>query len=370
MQVRHARVGLYSLTPSLTGVVICFVFEDSFRRQIDGALRRCRQTLIRPVSRGHDILDPERQKTEEIRLLRPECANLAARWFRENLPGVFSSGLLRDQMPTCELLTLHKAEPFPDRQKGDHIRSEYLRALDLESSPSVWRSKDTPGLKFSLHLSGQNPEYHSVFVARDSEIEGTQLLEPYGGLPGLVTHVDLTHREMIGKLAILPLLDGYSKRLNELRDTFTARIRRPSRRRPSRSLQVLVDNVAYDVDIATVVTDLIASSQEPSNFYRNLARFEPCYDWEPWGSFAEFFSHAVNRHSTGLNQAAQSLRDLLTQFGSLIAATENVRTQNRILWLTVILAALGAVTFFSSGADSTLVGWLQDIYRHLWSWRR
>ena len=368
MSVHYAHGGLYSFTPSLTCIVICFVFEDSFRNRLDEVLRKDRQTFTRPVSRGHEVLDPERQKTEEVRLLRQEYANLAARWFRENLPGVFSSGLLGDQLPTCELLTLHKTEPFPDREVREYTPSGYLRVLDLEFSSSVWRSKDTPSLKFSLERLGQNPEYRSVFVVRGTEIEGTQLLEPYGGLAGLGTYVDLTYREMIGKLAVEPLLDGYRWSLNELRDAVTARIRRPSRRRPSHTLQVLVDNVAYDVDIATVTTDLIASTEEPSSFYRDLARFEPCYEWVSRGSLAEVFRPAVNRHARMLNQAAQSLRDHLTQLGSLIAATEDVRTQNRILWLTVIVAALTIITFFSSGADSALVGWLQDVWRHLRSW--
>ena len=367
--VHHARGGVYSFTPSLTCIVICFVFEDNFRRRIDEALRRRRQTSTRPVSRGREILDPERQKTEEVRLLRQECANLAGRWFRENLPGVFSSGLLGDQLPTCELVTLHKAEPFPDRERGDYTPSAYLRVLDLEFSPSVWTSKDTPSLKFSLELLGQNPEYHSIFVVRDTEIEGAKQLEPYGGVPGLATHVDVGYREMIGKVAIRPLLDGYSRRLNELRDTVTARIRRPSRRRPSHTLQVLVDNVAYDVDIVAVTTDLIASTEESSRFFRDLSRLEPAYEWVSRGSLAEVFRPAINRHATRLKQTAQSLRDHLTQFGSLIAATEDIRTQNRILWLTVIVAALAVVTFFSSDSDSALGGWLQDIWGHLRWWR-
>ena len=170
---------------------------------------------------------------------------------------------------------------------------------------------------------------------------------------------------MIGKVALRHLLDGYSRRLNELRDAVTARIRRPSRRRPSRTLQVLVDNVAYDVDIAAVTTDLIASTEEPSWFFRDLSRFEPYYEWISRDSLAEVFRPAVNGHAKRLKQTAQSLRDHLTQFGSLTAATEDVRTQNRILWLTVIVAVLAVVTFFSGDADSALLDWLHDIWRQL-----
>ena len=37
--VDHALGGVYSITPSLTCVVICFVFEESVREGIDDALR-------------------------------------------------------------------------------------------------------------------------------------------------------------------------------------------------------------------------------------------------------------------------------------------------------------------------------------------
>ena len=279
-------------------------------------------------------------------------------------------------MPTCELITLHNAEPFPDREKADYTPSGYLRALDLEFSLSAWRSKDFPSLKMSLYLWGQNLDYHSVFAVRVTEIDDAQRLASYGGLPGLPTYVDLTYQEMIGKLAIRALVDSYSRSVNELRDAVTVRIRRPSRRRPSHALQVLIDNVAYDVDIATVVSDVITTTEESSIFYRDLANFEPCYGKVSKGSLAEVFRTSVKRQATNLNLAAQSLRDHLTQFGSLVAAAQGVRTQSLILWLTVIVACLTvivaaftAVTFFSGDDDSTLVGWLKDILNHLMSWR-
>ncbi len=245
----------------------------------------------------------------------------------------------------------------------------YLHILDLEFSPSVWKSEDTPSLKFLLELSRLNPEYHSIFAVRETEIEGTKLLETYGGLPGLATYIDITYREKIGKVALRPLLDGYSRRLNELRDTVTARIRRPSRRRPSHTLDVLTDNVTYDVDIAAVTTDLIASTEESSWFFRDLSRFEPCFEWISRDSLSEVFRPAINKHATSLKQTAESLRDHLTQFGSLVAAKENVRTQKGILWLTIIVAVLAFVTFFSGDAGSALVDWLQNIWQHLRSWR-
>ena len=371
MNVDYARGGLYSITPSLTCIVICFVFEDRFRSRLDQTLRRYRQTFTRPVSRGHEIFDPERQKTEEARRARRECANLAAKWFRENLPGVFSSGLLVDQLPTYELVTLRKADPFPALEVAEPPPG-YLRVLDLKISPVVWRSKDIPGLKFSFGLLGHRLEYHSVLAVRETDMDNSDFLHSYGGLPGLAAFVDRTYQKMIGLVALQPLLDGYSRCLNNLRDNVTTEIRRKGRRRPVDTLQKLVNNVAYDVDIAAITTDLISSTGEPTRFWRDLAGFEPCYDWQSQVSLSESFRLAVNNHATRLKQTDQSLRDHLTQFGSLLAATEDVRSQNQMLWhtrlvaaLTVFVTAMTLLTFLATDLGSGMVSWLQDAWRHM-----
>ena len=365
MNVYYATGSLHTLTPSLTCIVIRFMFEDGFRSRFDEAIRRYKQTVTQPLPRGHQILNPWLQKSEEIRQIRGECKELAARWFRENLPGVFSSDLLGYQLPTCELVTLHQAEPFPEQNGDDYPPPDYLQILDLVFSPSVWRNKEAPSLKFSWDLSARNPEYHSVFAVRDTDIEGTELLERYGGLEGLPSYVDLAYYEMIGKLAIVPLLEGYSRRLNKLRDSVTEGIRQPSRRSPIHTLEELLGNVAYDVDIAAVTTDLISTTKEPSWLDRSLKTFERCNNWAPQIPLSEVFRSAINRHAMGLKQTDKSLRDHLTQFGSLIAATENVRTQKRILWLTLFVAVLALATFFGTDADSELLGWFQDIWSRL-----
>ena len=357
--VRYALGSLYSLTPSITCVVMCFVVEDNLRSQLDEILRKDRRTVTRPFKTGEEILDPEVQKTEEVRRVRQDWVNIAFSWFRDNLPGVFSSGLLGDQLPTYELVTLRNAEPFPNRESQQYTPTGYMRVLNLEFSPFVLRHRKAPNLKFALTLSRRSPEYHSVFAVRGTEIEG---MDP-------ATYLELDYHAMIGELAIQHLLEGYDKRLNECRDTITARIRRPSRRRPLHTLQVVVDNVAFDMDIPTITTELIASTEGSSRMYRDLESFEPYQEWGIQGPLAQQFRDGVNRYATNLMQVAQSLRDHLTQFGSLIAATEDVRTQNRILWLTVIVAVLAGVTFISSDAVSTLSGWLNDTWRLLGLWR-
>ena len=364
MHVRYAHGGLYSLTPSLTCIVICFVFEENFRCRLNAAVQRSRQTFTRPVSRGYQIFNPTVQKREEVRRVRHKCAKLAANWFRDNLPGVFSSGLIEGQLPTCELLTLQKAEPFPSLESGDPA-PRYLQILELNSSFSAWKSLDVLGLKFSFRMLRGNLEYHSIFVVRESALDG-DLLQAYGGSPGLRNYVDLNYQEMISRLAVGALLDGYNRRLNSLRDTITTRIRKSSRQRPFGTLQTLVDNVAYDVDIAAITTDLIASTDESSLFRRHTPPFVRC--WDPPGyqdSLADTFCFTINRQAIHLQQADRTLRDHLTQYGSLLAATEDVRTQKWVLRLTFCVVVLTIVTLITGGVVADLITWVQGIWKDL-----
>ena len=363
--VSYATGGLHTITPSLTCIAIRFTFDENFRCRFQNTLRQSRKTITRPTDRGYEILDPWSQKSNEIREIRTKCKEIAATWFRENIPGVFSSGILGNQLPTYELVTLHKAEPFPDQDGEGYPPPKYLMILDLASSTSVWRDKEVPSLKFSWGLQGRSPEFHSVFVARDAEIEGTKKLEAYGGVTGLPGYIDIAFNQMIGKLDLAHLLEGYSRRLNKLRDSVTERIRRPSRRSPIHTLEELLGNVAYDVDIAAVTTDLISTTREPSWLDRSLKTFERCNNWAPQIPLSEIFRSAINRHAMGLKQTDKSLRDHLTQFGSLIAATEDVRMQKRILWLTVVVAAVAIATLLTADVDSPLLRLIQNIWIRL-----
>lgn len=365
MHVSYVTGYLHTITPSLTCIVIRFSFDENLRRRLEDAMRKNRKTIARPTNGGHEILDPWMQKNNEIRDIRIECKGLASRWFQEHLPGLFSSGLLGNVLPTYELVTLHKAEPFPDQDGEEYPPPKYLMVLDLATSTSVWRVKEFPSIKFSWELEGHSPEYHSVFVTRDAETEGTKKLEAYGGVTGLPGYIDLVFNTMISKLALAPLLQGYNRHINNLRDAITERIQQSSRHNPIKSLEEILSNFAYEFDIASITSDLIHTTSKPSRFDHDLTALEPYSQWKHQDTFSESFRVAINRHALMLKQTSESLREHMTQFGSIIAAKEDVRTQKRILCLTLVLAAVGIATLLTADADSALVKLIQNVWTRL-----
>ena len=115
----HLTMGL--VTPSLVTVAVCFTFNDKQSGVLEGALRADRQTCTKKTRRGWEYYRPESQKVIHIRQIRHDLVRLAADWFSENLPGVFSSGQLGRDVPTCEFLTFRKADPIPSQHEEDEI---------------------------------------------------------------------------------------------------------------------------------------------------------------------------------------------------------------------------------------------------------
>ena len=360
-KVRYADGGIFSITPSLTCIVMRFVFEDGYECELESALRKERTTFLRSVSRGHLIFGPRAQKTEEVRSIRYERMVMAMGWFQKNLPGIFSAGLLEGKMPTCELITLRELEPFPSRDEEGRP-PQYLGILELEFTSSGWASTDVEGLKLALGLRGKDLENHSVFALRMSDSSTGELFRHYSSVS---SYVDLTYQQAIGTLAIRALLEGYSRRLNRLRDRVTNGIRKASRRRPYQTLESLLGDVAYDVDIAAITSELISSTNQPFRLSWHIGKFKPLGGRTPERSLATSFCSTVNELASRVKQTDSSLRDHLTQFGSLLASTENIRAQRRIFWLSFFVAAVAVATFLAADVGSGLMDWVQKIWGHV-----
>ena len=355
--VHYARGGLYSVTPSLTCAVICFVFEESYQGRLEEALRTERKTFTRPTARGHQILNPSVQKQEEVRSIRRECAAGALTWFRRNLPGIFSEGLLDNEIPTYELVMLRKQEPFPE-QDDEEPTPEYLRILGLDFSISTWTNPAKPQLKFALDLMRQNSEHHSVFTLKVPDPSDHTVFHPYGSIDSFV---DVTYQNTIGILATRTLVEGYSRRLNRLRDKITEEISRTSHHKAQRTLQGILSDMAYDIDISAITSELIEHSREPSLLYRDIEPLKPSHSWQGDETLAKDFLTWINDEASRLQHTDRALRDHLTQFGSLLGATENIRTQKNIFRLTIVVGLIALATLGFSIFGSALMEYFKRL---------
>ena len=150
--VQYATGRLYSLTSSLTCIVMAFVFKENYSSKLDESLRTNFQTYVKPSERGY--YTPSIQKTELIRQIRTNMVKFTTMWFHENLPGLFSSGVLGGDLPTCEFVVLRQAEPFMHPRENSAHSTEYLFTLGMNFAYDVWQSVGVQGLRFKPSQPG------------------------------------------------------------------------------------------------------------------------------------------------------------------------------------------------------------------------
>ena len=353
--VQHATGRIYSPTSSLICIVMGFAFEGDYCAQFDKALRKDRKTYTRPLLHGHRIYGPENQKVDQIHQIRDEMIGLATDWFQEHLPGLFSSGLLEGELPTCEFVTLRKAEPFaPGEDCGP---SSYLSVLDLYFDWDVWRSVNNTGLKFKVPTlsTRDRHRYHAILAVRESDLDES-MLEMRGGRESQCLYINEIINGLLSRWAILPLLEGYNQHLSAIRDSATLR---PNRRlNRIKTLKSLIDHVSYTVDIAAITTELIPYASNCSLFSRDVETFEPCNDrdYKAGATLIKGIGFTIGERATWLQKTEQSLRDHLAQYGSLIGAMENIHLQKRLKLLTWIIIFMTLVLLVQSD--------------HIWDWIR
>ena len=347
--VEYATAGIYSLTASLVSVVVCFVFEDSWSNSINDALRTEHRTYATPTERGWRLHTPRHQKIDRVNEIRGELSQLAATWFSKNLPGLFSSGVFRGDIPTCEFITTRLVEPFPTLAEQVHSVLGYPAVMGIGRNHRVWRYGSTPDLKLRLPTSRErDPEYHSILAMREPPSPGGSSDQPSDKDRSEKLHrLNLLIPNWLSVWAILPLLEEYTRHIRKIRDSTTLRPRK--RQNSLRILENLGSHVSYSVDIAAVAAELASDSAVPFLLLDVSGQFEPAEEG-PFqeGSLAASLTYMIRDRANWLQRTDSALRDQLTQYGSLIGATENVRVQKKLSRLTWVLVFFGLATLVIS----------------------
>ena len=341
---------LFSITSSLACVIMMFRLQEDFATGFDTALRTDRQTYYSELSsHSRAIHDPEMQKVDHIRQIRDEMRSTVTKWFSTNLPGLFSSGLLEGEMPTCEFVALRKTGPFPST---DHPAPYFLRLLGLDLGIDAWSCVALPGLKFSpSSWYSSVPQYHSIFSIKEDDLDDDRLKAAmnWSGRQARIVYMDKFATD--GPLwlwALLLMLEGYGKRLGAIRES--AMLRLDSGHNSVKILNELAQHVLFSVDIHVLTSDLQNYTQPKSFVFFRYPSFVPVnVEHYPSGFTLENrLCSLISERATWIQKMDQSLRDHGTQYGSLLGARDNVRIQATISKLTWVLVGLTIILGFST----------------------
>ena len=374
--VQYATAGLYSLTPSLVCIVVCFVFDDGSTGMFDKTLRTDHSTYATPTRSGWQFHRPLNQKSDNIGKCRIELSKLAFDWFALHLPGLFSSGFLGGQLPTCELITTRLYEPFDSLTEGEDLVYGYRWILGIGRDTDAWKYKTTPDVRLKLPDGReQSTRYHGILAMRESLPEHCGADTPTKqSIRDRLYELNLMMPNWLSVWAILPLLEGYTRHIREIRDSA---IFRPKRRQNSlKVLEMLGNHVSFSMDTAAVVAELTPETKTPIYLFRLIGQFEPCHErLDRELSLAASLHCVIRDRANWLQRTDSSLRDQLTQYASILGAAENVRVQRKIGFLTWVLVTFGVATLLMAALALTpsvsfrdVLSFLSDLLR--WFTRR
>ena len=354
--VEYANCDMYRFSSSLIAVVFGFVFKEDFNSVFDKVLRQDRVSYTSRIQSGYRIHTPENQKTDHIYQIRRDVANMASDWISHNIPGMFSTGVLEGEFPTCEFVTVRMAKPFALQTELESSgRPAYLWHLGLDRDIYAWQSTSTPNLRFdpSIDDRAMTPRYHSILSANEgSWIE--QHRDDFGGRDRW-SRINGLHRQMCGLFgirAILPLLEGYIRHFAELRNS--GLISSEQRVDADETLQMISESVSYSVDIVAVTSELASYGQRERSIGFRVEEFTPCWRElyrNPEINLEQIIQENIAENATWVQSVDKVVRDHLTQYGTMLGMREDIHLQKKItrltyamLFLTLVLAGLTIFT--------------------------
>ena len=359
--VKYATAGIHSLTPSLVCIVVCFVFEEHWSDKFNRALRTDHRTYATRTKHGWQYHMPRHQKIDRINEIRSHLSQLAATWFSKNLPGLFSSGLPEGELPTCEFITTRLVDPFVSRTVQEHSILGYSEIVGISQDHHVWGYGGIPSLKLRLPTGfARGPKLHSILAMREpTPCEDSPDKSSNTARLDRLQKLNMIIPNWLSAWAALPLLEGYTRHIREIRDSTTFRPR--NRQNSLRVLENLGNHVSFSVDIAAVAAELSSDSKIPFPLSHVSGEFELANQEAQNGtSLTTFLTHMIRDRANWLQKTDAALRDQFTQYGSLIGATENVRVQKKLSLLTWVLVIFGLSALLVSIPALDPSPWIQS----------
>lgn len=337
--VDYASGQIFCLTPSITCLVVRFIYTDAYALSLDAALRKKRQTAFTRVHRGYRYNKPRFEKQRDVERIRIGGTEQASAWFTSHLPGLFAGGLLDGQHPCIEMLTLAKAKPFEASQRG------YLYALGLDRGFDVWRSKTLEGLVFASTSFRDTHRFHACLSINLDDLHTVEL-EAWGGRcrHGYTNYLDDDTNTLLSRWALLALAAGIERSIHNFRDSMYSKA--GQRKATQRTLTTMSQFISSSMDRAMISADISQFAKQRGLFLLDFpkmllekSRFND-HDKE----LGESIGRQLELRATSLNETNRAVSDLLAQQGSMLSATESIKLQHRVDVMTWVMVVLTIVT--------------------------
>lgn len=355
--VMHAYAYVRSLLPSLTVLTVQFVLDDHSAESLEETARRTFETRVEERDGARYFANVGAQKREAAYEARAELRSRCCNWFREHLPGLFSSGEDETSFPRCEFVVFDKAKPF-ERPSGGG-RKDYLWPLGIGDLPDVYEGSTLPGVRLGLPSPFDKDRLALVLAAKREGMPMDEYFRPYGGKnrSGMSHWLREYAEGLMSVWTLNAMLRTYERRLAGLRDGIgetDVQDLQGAARKVQRAQSRLV----------LLSTDLLPPTSEVVDlcekyFLHLTPKLESLTEY-PSGTleFGAVYREDLLRRAKRARELEGELRQVVMTVGSVVGAISqehasraNLRLQGRLTiltWvlvvLTVVLVGIGLVT--------------------------
>ncbi len=344
--VTHAPVSVMSLTPSLTALVVQFIFDDSVSDEYVSTLSRHHTTYAERKNGVIHFPGPKEHKRHEAAEARRRIRVRCAAWIKRTVPGYFAAAPGLDTYPALEFVTLRDRLPL-----DDHSLDDYMEVLDLCDSPYTWTVDGTFRLRRGNWTS--RSERVAVLAAREDEVHkwtGWQGLGHGWTRTGVMVGLHgFSH--FAAALAVDELICSFETELAKVRDQLSL----PGLGRGDTNISRLERQLGGLSRATTTVCPELAQVVDESWFAGSLRELRwqspaiPASAPAPGHSLLQSYRERADR----LVSSELALRETLVAGAQIAAAREGLRLQRTARILAAVGVALAALG---------LVGW--DTVRH------
>jgi hypothetical protein len=332
----YIEISLHTLTSTVTVLTAEFGLDEDRARGLEGILNQdfATHAKMQPPG-GYTILDAKTQKARRAEEWRVSLRRQAVSWLSERFPGSFDR-LAPGQLPTIELLLTGQHQPWQaDSQTGT---AGWARMLDIGGTSGYWQCASPTSLRLGERRSGPQSEQRHRLVLASAERE--LLADQADSASGLeaIPLLGFSVATLLTRWSLSAFIRELEEQLASIQDAAQQSARRRAPHALADTQQLLLRN---GIDSRIVVNDIVRFAQD-SWWRYNLIEFTEVDppgvrdSRRPPASLADSLRGGQITDGQRVSRLETDLRDILSTSADLTSASENIRLQRRVVWLTII----------------------------------
>lgn len=347
--VEYVDARLFYSLPSITFIVLQFVFNETTSLILEDPLNKKYDTYAKKLGKGYEFIGPSHQKQEAVLKLKKELHQNCSDWVKGNMPGVFSTGVLKSEFPTCEFITIDKQKPFVEK-----TYDSYLRIIDLGRSFFVYDSEDTHGLRLMVPSFNDSDFSNLILAGNTSEILSDKDLSSYGDRTtwGFTIWLAENFIKTVYLWGLYMLLTAYEYKISIFRDSI-ANIDLSHLKESTDFIDKLEKELfLIDNELPYFGSEYELYCKNEGSYKHGLPNFKMVFgkDNKEIDLFAAIRETSLKR-VTQLPLMLENLRHAVVTNSQTINTKSNLRIQRAMLCLTRIMALLTLIMALLTSAN-------------------